>query len=83
MSTKKYAKNLMDFVKEEDKRQKLTVLISADNKNKIRKKGINASKLIDAFLTDFFMEVEKQEQADQQREQQPTSSPTAHSSQPI
>jgi len=77
MSTKKYAKNLMDFVKEEDKRQKLTVLISSDNKNKIREKGINASKLIDAFLTDFFMEVEKQERTDQPQETTTTSSPTA------
>lgn len=73
MSAKKYAKNLIDFIKEEDKRQKLTVLISSDNKNKIRENNINASKLIDAFLTELFEEIEKQKPA----EKAPTSFPTA------
>jgi hypothetical protein len=66
MNSKKYVKNLMDFVKEEDKRQKLTVLISAENKNKIKSNKINSSKLFDAFLSDFFAELEKENQPSKQ-----------------
>ena len=66
MNSKKYVKNLMDFVKEEDKRQKLTVLISAENKNNIKEHKINSSKLFDAFLSDFFAELEKEKQPSKQ-----------------
>ena len=59
MNVKKYADNITDFLYEEDKRVKLTVSISSSNKEKIRKMKINASKLIDSFLTDFFQELEK------------------------
>ena len=73
MSSKKYVKNLMDFVKEEDKRQKLTILISEKNKLNIKKYKIHSSKLIDAFLTDFFAEIEKQKPSNSDQ----TSFPTA------
>ena len=80
MRAKKYAKNLTEYLYEEDKREKLTVSISSENKKKIKQMKINSSKLIDDFLTDFFAEIEKQRQQDQRREKpQPTSSPTAQS----
>jgi hypothetical protein len=59
MSSQKYVKNLIDFTKEEDKREKLTILISEENKIKIKQNKINSSKLIDAFLSDFFIELER------------------------
>ncbi len=76
MSSKKYVKNLMDFVKEEDKRQKLTVLISEENKNKIKANKINASKLIDAFLSDFFDELESQKTPEKKEPPFPTAQKT-------
>ena len=79
MNTKKYTKNLQEFVKEEDTRQKLTVLISDKNKTNIKKRKINASRLFDAFLSDFFDELEKSEKpTNNQQSTPPNLFPTAH-----
>jgi len=77
MNSKKYVKNLLDFVKEEDKRQKLTVLISEENKVKLKENKINASKLIDAILSDFFAELENQNKPKSGKPKLDTSFPTA------
>lgn len=77
MNSKKYVKNLLDFVKEEDKRQKLTVLISEENKVKLKENKINASKLIDAILSDFFTELENQNKPKSDKQKLDTSFPTA------
>ena len=81
LNVEKYSKKINVFVKKKEEKAKLTVLISSENKKKIKEKNLKISKLIDEFLTDFFKDIETQSQMEirtrtqiQRKFQEPTQS---------
>jgi hypothetical protein len=58
MNTKTFVKNIDKYKKTTLTKKKLTVLISEDNYNAIKRLNLNASVLIDDILTEIIRDIE-------------------------
>ena len=58
MNTKTFVKNIDKYKKTTPTKKKLTVLISEDNYNAIKRLNLNASVLIDDILTEIIRDIE-------------------------